>query len=232
MKNLYLLLFILLFSSSLKAQLLFDITGKGQFNSTWLFNQNVSDKGEEQDYAPAWGSNFGLGLGIRMGFFGFGLETNWGKHNAEYSGVVATQDYTSKVALSTFQAPMFFRFQNKGGAYFELGAQYNKIRNATYSRENFLPTTANVSSNYAKSYTTGFIGFGVNARIVKSLPLSILFGFRLQYGIKDAKGVDALGNSLSNSLFYSTYHKTRAASAGLNLGVTYTIDTEKNNNQY
>lgn len=228
MKNLILLSSFILLTTFSNAQLCLDVTGKGQFNSTWLFNQNISDLGEEQDYAAGWGSNFGMGLGLRIGVISFCMESNWGHHNGEYAGTRFGQNYTSKVDLKTVQIPLFIRLQNEGGAYFELGAQYNKIKSASYSREIWLPVIANdVSSYYAKSYTSAFIGFGVHTPIVKSLPISLLFGVRLNYGLKDAKGVDALGNSLDNSLLYSTYRKTNSAAAGLNLGITYTIDTKK-----
>ena len=130
MKLFYSLLFIGVFTSNSMAQLGFDIAAKGQFNSTWLFNQNISEQGKEQDYAPSWGSNYGLGFGLRMGFFSLGMETNFGGHNAEYAGEILSQSYSSMVNLKTFQLPIYLRFQNKGGAYFELGAQYNKIRSA------------------------------------------------------------------------------------------------------
>jgi len=44
---------------------------------------------------------------------------------------------------------------------------------------------------------------------------------RLNYGFTDAKGVDAMNVNLSNSLFYPTYEKTMAVSAGLQLGLSY-----------
>jgi hypothetical protein len=44
---------------------------------------------------------------------------------------------------------------------------------------------------------------------------------RLNYGFADAKGVDAFGNKLSNSIFYPTYEKTMAVSAGLQIGFSY-----------
>lgn len=229
------IIFTLLFSAisiSFTAQIGLDITAKGQFNSTWLFNQNISEDGAEQDYAPGWGSHYGLGLGMRLGFFGIGMETNFGKHNAEYSGVYANQDYASTVALSTFQLPLFLRFQNKGGVYFEMGAQYNRIRKALYTRENLLPLSSDVSGDYAKSYSTALIGFGINRKILKSVPLGFVFGFRLQYGIKDARGVDAYGLPLDNSLIYPNYAKTRAASAGINIGLMYTIDTKEKESGY
>ncbi len=232
MKLFYSLLFIGVFTSNSMAQLGFDIAAKGQFNSTWLFNQNISDQGKEQDYAPSWGSNYGLGFGLRMGFFSLGLETNFGAHNAEYAGEILSQSYTSMVNLKTMQLPIYVRFQNEGGAYFELGAQYNKIRSAMYSREGLFSGTSDASSEYAKSYSNAFIGFGINRKILKSVPLGIIFGVRLQYGIKDAKGVDAYGNSLSNSLLYPDYYKTRAAAAGLNFGFVYTIDTKEKESGY
>jgi hypothetical protein len=232
MKFFYSFLFIAVFVSTSMAQLGFDIAAKGQVNSTWLFNQNISDQGKEQDYAPSWGSNYGLGFGLRMGFFSVGLETNFGAHNAEYAGEFLTQSYTSMVNLKTFQMPIYLRFQNKGGAYFELGAQYNKIRSAMYTNDGFINYDKNASVEYAKSYSNAFIGFGINRKILKSVPLGIIFGLRLQYGIKDAKGVDALGNSLSNSLLYPDYYKTRAAAAGLNFGLVYTIDTKEKESGY
>jgi hypothetical protein len=232
MKFIYSLLFIGAFIFNSTAQLGFDVGAKGQFNSTWLFNQNISDQGKEQDYAPSWGSNYGMLFGLRMGFFSLGLETNFGAHNAEYAGEIPGGSYTSMVNLKTFQMPIYLRFQNKGGAYVELGAQYNKIRSAMYSQYGFSPETSDASGVYAKSYSNAFIGFGINRKILKSVPLGIIFGLRLQYGIKDAKGVDAFGNSLSDNLKYPDYYKTRAAAAGLNFGLVYTIDTKEKESGY
>lgn len=234
MKFLPFLFLMVINASIVTAQMGFDIAAKGQFNSTWLFNNNISDLGDEQNYDPSWGSNYGLGFGLRMGFFCLGMETNFGQHVGGYSGTVPvlSQSYTSTVNLKTFQLPIYLRFQNKGGAYFELGAQYNKIRNAMYTREGFLSGTTDVNSEYAKSYSTAFMGFGINRKILKSVPLGILFGVRLQYGIKDPKGVDALGYSLSNALLYPTYQKTKVAAAGLNFGLVYTIDTKEKESGY
>jgi len=232
MKLIYSLLFVVAFFVNAKAQLGFDVGAKGQFNSTWLINKNTYNAGDEQDYSPSWGSNYGMVFGLRMGGFCTGLETNFGMHNAEFNGKTLLGDYTSKIALKTFQLPVYLRFQNEGGAYFEIGAQYNKIKSALYSYDGIVDGTSDESSEYAKSYSTAFIGFGVNRKIVKSVPLGIIFGVRLQYGIKDAKGVDALGNSLSNSLLYPDYYKTRAAAAGLNFGLIYTIDTKGKESGY
>ncbi len=227
-------LFCFFLATSLQAQLGFDFSTNGQFNSTWLINKNTYDAGAEQDYAPSWGSNFGLGFGLRMGAVGLGLETNWGKHNAEFTGDYLSQNYTSKISLKTFQLPVFLRFQNKGGGYFELGAQFNNVRSAMYSQEGLLlaPATSDATNEYAKSYSTAFLGFGINRKIIKDFPLGFVFGVRLQYGIKDAEGVDALGRSLSSNLVYPDYQKTSAAAAGFHFGLMYTIDTKKQKSGY
>lgn len=227
-------LFCFFLATSLQAQLGFDISTNGQFNSTWLFNQNISNEGDKQDYAPGWGSNFGLGFGLRMGAVGLGLETNWGKHNAEYAGKYNGDNYSSMASLSTFQLPFHLRFQNKGGVYFELGAQYNKIRKAMYTQTGsvHLPTTLDVKNEFAKSYSSAFIGFGINRKILKSIPLGFIFGLRLHYGIKDAMGVDALSNNLNNGQLYPTNYKTFAAAAGFHFGLMYTIDTKKKKSGY
>ena len=98
MKLFYSLLFIGVFTSNSMAQLGFDIAAKGQFNSTWLFNQNISEQGKEQDYAPSWGSNYGLGFGLRMGFFSLGMETNFGTYPITESifNVLATLAYDNR----------------------------------------------------------------------------------------------------------------------------------------
>ncbi|MFM7595498.1 MAG: outer membrane beta-barrel protein [Flavobacteriales bacterium] len=232
MKFLPFLFLMVINASIVTAQLGFDVAAKGQFNSTWLINKNTYNAGAEQDYAPSWGSNYGMGFGLRMGFFGLGMELNWGNHNAEFAGTYLTQSYTSKITLKTFQVPLLMRFQNEGGAYVELGAQFNNIKSAMYTYDGIINSSKDCSADFAKSYTTALIGFGINKKIVKSIPLGIIFGLRLQYGIKDAQGVDALGRSLSNTLLYPEYNKTRAAAAGFTFGLVYTIDTKEKESGY
>ena len=65
------------------------------------------------------------------------------------------------------------------------------------------------------------MGFGANVQLSKSIPLGLIMGMRLNYGFADAKGVDAMGFNLSNSIFYPTYQKTMAVSAGLQIGLSY-----------
>lgn len=225
--------FVLLSSFGVSAQISVDGSVKGSYNSTWLFNKNISDQGAEQDYAMAWGSNVGLGASVYYGAIGFGLEFLRGTHTGGYAGdypLVGT--YNSNVKLNLTQIPLLLKLKSENGAYIELGAQVNSINKATYNRtydnSNLLNVTdGEVTDNYNKSYTSALLGFGANIRFVKAIPLSLNVGLRLQYGLTDAKGVDAQGVSLSQKLVYPTYEKTNAVSGGIMFGLIYTFEHQK-----
>lgn len=213
----------LLFISQIKAQDLgFQLEGqvKGMMSSTWLLNNNISDKGAEQDYAPGWGTTFGLGINGYFKSVGLGVEILGGTHKAAYKGVILGSDYTSEVQLKQFQIPILLKFRGDNGGYFEIGPQINMISSARYTYDGLINSTSDVKSRY-QNYTSVVMGFGANIQLLKSIPLGLLIGMRLNYGFQDAKGVDALNFDLSNSIFYPTYEKTMAVSAGLQLGLSY-----------
>jgi len=223
MKKIVLGMTFLLFISQSKAQNLgFQLEGqlKGMESSTWLLNKNISDKGAEQDYAPGWGTTFGLGINGYFKSVGLGVEFLGGTHKGAYKGSVGAIDYTSVVQLKQFQIPILLKLRSENGGYFEIGPQFNMISSARYTYDEIVNSTSDVKSNY-QSYTSVVMGFGANMQLLKSIPLGLLIGMRLNYGFKDAKGVDAFGNSLSNSIFYPTYEKTMAVSAGLQIGFSY-----------
>jgi hypothetical protein len=125
------------------------------------------------------------------------------------------------VELSTFSIPILVKFGGQTGGYAEVGISTNGVNKATYS--NSLTTaTSDVTGKY-NSYTTAVLGFGSKISLGDDFPLILNVGVRLQYGITDAAGVDALGLDLTNTVFYPTYQKSSAASAGLHVGLTYRI---------
>ena len=223
MKKIVLGITCLLFISQSKAQNLgFQLEGqlKGMESSTWLLNKNISDKGDDQDYVPGWGTTFGVGINGYFKSVGLGVELLAGTHKGAYKGSVATIDYTSDVQLKQFQIPILLKLRSENGGYFEIGPQFNIISSATYTYDGLVNWTKNVKSSY-QNYTSVVMGFGANIQLMKSIPLGLLIGMRLNYGFADAKGVDAMGFNLSNSIFYPTYEKTMAVSAGLQLGLSY-----------
>ena len=223
MKKIILGITCLLFISQSKAQNLgFQLEGqlKGMESSTWLINNNISDKGAEQDYAPGWGTTFGLGINGYFKSVGLGVEILGGTHKGAYKGSVGALDYTSEVQLKQFQIPILLKLRGEKGGYFEIGPQFNMISSARYTYDGMVNSTSDVKSSY-QNYTSVVMGFGANIQLMKSIPLGLLIGMRLNYGFADAKGVDTFGNSLSNSIFYPTYEKTMAVSAGLQIGFSY-----------
>ena len=210
------------------SQLSIDANVKGLYNSTWLFNKNISNQGTSQDYAMGWGYNVGGGATVYYGPIGFGVEFLTGTHTGGYAGENLIGKFTSDVKLNVTQIPLLLKLKSESGAYLEVGAQVNNVRKATYSLDytnsDILDYSNDQTTNYAKTYTSALLGFGANIRVVKAIPLALNLGLRLQYGFTDSKGVDALNNRLNNSLIYPTYQKTNAVSGGLVFGLTYTFE--------
>jgi len=228
MKKIILCASLLFIGANTQAQLSIDANVKGLYNSTWLFNKNISDQGSAQDYAMGWGYNVGGGATVYYGPIGLGVEFLSGTHTGGYAGENLIGKFTSDVKLNVTQIPLLLKLKSENGAYLEVGAQVNNVRKATYSLDytdsDILDYSKDETTNYAKTYTSALLGFGANIRVVKAIPLALNLGLRFQYGFTDAKGVDAMNNRLNNSLFYSTYQKTNAVSGGLVFGLTYTFE--------
>jgi hypothetical protein len=214
----------------------FEIQLKGLGNSTWLFNKNISDIGDAQNYANGIGVNYGLGFNAYFGKVGVGIEGLMGNHIGGYVGkleykdangaTVKTVDYKSSVNLKTIQIPLMFKLKSDI-LYFELGPQYNLISSANYkySGDGVSMDTV-VTSNYASSFISALMGFGAKIKFGES-PLSMNVGLRLQYSFTDLKGVDALGNDLSNPFYYKEKNATNAATGGLVLSLNYQLGKKK-----
>jgi hypothetical protein len=222
---------LLLISLNVSAQISIEGGIKGSYNSTWLFNKNISDQGTKQDYTAGWGSNYGLGASVYYGPIGFGVEFLRGTHTGGYAGDFAGK-YTSNVKLNVAQIPLLLKLKSKGGGYVELGAQLNSVSKASYSKDYegsdlFDVVDSDVSDSYSSSFTSAILGFGANVQLTKAIPLALNVGIRLQYGFSDAKGVDALGFNLDNKIVYPTYEKTNALAGGILVGLNYTFEAKK-----
>ncbi|MEN9987980.1 MAG: hypothetical protein RLZZ585_1019 [Bacteroidota bacterium] len=228
MKKVLLSVGLFAMTMSAKAQVIsFDAGLKGAYSATEMFNNNISDLGAIQDYKMSTGSNYGLALNANLGKIGLSVEFLPGTFNTGYQGTLGSTAYTSNVALKTFSIPILVRLGGQTGGYAEIGVSTNAVKSATYSNDfpvsnPLTMSTSDVTGKY-NSYTTAVLGFGSNISLGDSFPLILNVGIRLQYGITDAAGVDALGADLTNNFIYPTYQKSSAASAGLHVGLTYKI---------
>ncbi len=215
-----------------------EIHGKGSANCTFLFNNNISDAGGDQDYSAGWSFNYGLGVSMYFGNVGFGVEGLMGNHRGSYAGsfitkdasgnVISTTNYSSNVNLKVTQIPVFFKLKSEIGGYLEVGPQYNIISEADYHyTADAVQIDTVMTSSFAKTYFSAVLGFGFKIPVAKSR-FSVLGGLRLQYAFSDIKGVDALGREFVNPFVYKDGPaKTTGATAGLMLGVVYTFGEKK-----
>src|ERR1051325_1331221 len=222
--------------SAVQAQKL-ELFGMGSYNSTWLFNQNISDKGDIQDYAAGWGYNYGAGLAF---YFSpkLGIEID-GLMNQHVGAYTATMDsnrpYTSNVKLNAIEIPVLFKLRSGTGAFFEVGPQIGLVSNARYTfHQSYTSggstvlndTSFDAMSKYGSMNLSAVLGFGIKIKFGKHLGLKT--GIRLSYGLLDLKGVDALGQDLGNSTLYTSYKPTNSASGGLFLGLVWSLGGDDN----
>ena len=105
----------------------FRVGGKFAYNSTWLFNTNVSDKGDIIDNASAFGTSFGLTTTFYFSEeAGVSVDLLFSKHNAKFKGSdgVNTGEATEKMSYTDI--PVLFHLgASDGGGYVEVGPQFS-----------------------------------------------------------------------------------------------------------
>ena len=120
------------------------------------------------------------------------------------------------------------KIRSETGAYFEIGAIYNALTSAEFSFavDSFSFPVQDIKDKMAKSSIDAMFGIGVDIPLFAGLSLTT--ALRFSYSMTDLRGVDAIGEDLSDPLWLTLaydgeYEQTRAASAGFLLGLTYSI---------
>lgn len=200
---------------------------KGLFNTTILVNQNILDAGGEQIYEWSFGHSYGFMLGYCFANSNAEIETEYqfNTFTQNFSGAKSGETYNSKIVLNTADIPVLFKVTTVYEGYFEIGPQFFFVRSAKYSSDKLLITSPNgtVTKNFSsKINVSGVFGMGTNFNLATNL-LFLRIGVRFQFGITDLKGVDALGQDLTNKVLYPKYRQTCFGSAGLLVGLIYYI---------
>lgn len=228
----------MLTASAQHKQSAFEIQGKGIIKSTWVMNKNISDLGDEQNYAAAWGHSYGIGLNYYFQGIGpgIGLDFQMGKHKGGYAGTFndsASTKYTSNIQFNTMNIALMFKVKSEYGAYLEVGPQITLLSNPTYTfksdGDSETLTDGNtdgyISKHYASNYIGLVFGFGINIDLVDKLSLHT--GLRLESSLTDVKGLDALANDLNDATIYKEKNSTYAFAGGLLIGLTYIIGEDR-----
>ncbi len=79
----------------------FELQAKGTVNSTWLFNKNISDIGDAQNYSAGWGYNYGLAFNAYFGNVGFGIEAYLDDHRGAYSRNISKYGFFRSIHINT-----------------------------------------------------------------------------------------------------------------------------------
>jgi hypothetical protein len=218
----YLLFLLSFFSFSLNAQdFTFSLTGKGLLNGSLILNNSITTS-ENQDYAFTMSGAGGIGgLFLYDDKIGASIEFLVGNHKGKYNGTTSlgNQKYSSLVNLKTIQIPLLFRLDNDEG-YLEIGPQLNAITNANFTSNYPIGINSDVSEAYKRMSISGVLGFGSFYHLGKRSPVTLTFGFRINYGLSDIQGVDPEGTSFA---FSTSNQKSILLAAGLNLGLLYEL---------
>jgi hypothetical protein len=257
MKKTFILFASLVFFFSAKSQSL-ELGGHYYAESNWFFNSNVTNSGGnpwniQENYAAVYSYSYGFHLAYNFNDH-ISLESNvlWAtlcqSYNNAYGaynsgpvtggilpdGEVYTAGESSKAitTVNTIQIPLIFRFMAGNGAYFGLGPQIDLLSSANYSATYKGGPQQSESNDVTKAYASSFysavLSFGNNIRISHSFFFNI--NLRFAYNFTDMKGVDGLGQDLSNNnlysgnnSFYPGHAATNSVSASFGVGLIYRI---------
>jgi hypothetical protein len=207
----------------------------GGINNTWLANTNVSDQGDELDFAVTFGGSIGLEAlynfsetaGVSIGFLYSG-------HNQKYEGEFGSADYETRVRMRYLDIPLLFRVTSTSGTYFEVGPQFGFLMSAEEEADFGGDTeTEDTKDQFNSSNMAAVLGFGVDIDASETIIISI--GLRLGYGFSDVtKEYDTAGELAAEDVvgtptYWSHYDNendfgykaTNRIFGGLHLGVSY-----------
>lgn len=205
-----------------------EISVKGAVKGTGIFNQEISDAGDEIDYKlPALGYSAGAGFSF---FFtpslGVGVELLTAQHVGKYEGVVGTENYESETKINSIDVPILFKVQTKsGGSFLDLGVQYSMINKVNSSYSSSGPVIGSGSSDDTKAYNSSnlsaVLGFGINIDLTEKLFLTT--GLRFEYGLSDIINSNSLYDGYGDYNGDGQRSKTFTGAAGLNVGLMYRL---------
>jgi len=215
-----------------------ELGARGYAATFWLLNSASPVTGTSP--TKTFSLSYGGGLHLAYDFTdhaGIEFTPMYGMWSQTYSGNYNTsgflpdgtvyvngESYTSKIAFTTYQLPLLICFENDGGSFVEIGAEYDMIQAATYSASYSSPDgnrSFNALPAYSNSNIMAIVGFGGKYSLGNNF--FILTDFRIQYGLTDMKGVDGQGQTYDSAPFYSSASPTHTLYGSVNLGLFYMI---------
>lgn len=201
-------LLCILISTAVEAQY-FRAGIAGAFNSTWLFNKDVSDAGEALDYKSTFGPSVGAealysfkeNIGVSFGIIYSAINQKYTNRETDSTGNETS--FETQMKTSHLEIPVLFRYTAENGPYFEIGPQIGII---TASEFEMPGATFDLKDETASTNISAAIGFGYDVDLKDNLDLTL--GLRFAYGFSDIS--DGNGNEPTNT-----------TTGGFHLGLSY-----------
>lgn len=209
---------------------------KGSINSTWLFNELVSDAGDNLDYASSFGPQFGAqfaymfddNAGISLDVLMATVKQNY-KFRTSDPILNVSASYEGNDELKAIDLPLLFRYHSDGGLYFEVGPQYSIVNSIESTVDAYTLSAPGISLQFGggttevkstKNYISAVLGLGYTADLSEKLFLNM--GLRFAWGLGDVYDEDKYRNEM-NYTPSDPYEPTNVAVGGLHIGVSYRI---------
>jgi hypothetical protein len=187
MKRLLTLVLFAAFCSPVVAQEGARIGVKAAYNSTWLFNKNISDKNSSMDYASSFGTSFGVQY-VNMFTPNYGISAEFliSSHTQEYDGDLGGgTTYTLEDNLTYIDIPILFRVGSEKGPYFEIGPQISLLSGTKESVGTSGGSSSRLPDNYTdKEFNDDFNSFGVGAVLGFGVDIKLTDSWRLSPGLR------------------------------------------------
>lgn len=237
MKKTLTLILLLCSSQLIQAQEGLRLGLKGSYMSTWLFNKNVSDAGNELDYASTFGGTIGIqGVYMFAETYGINVEIVSAGHNQKYTGDDNGVTADLELKMRYIDIPVLFRVASEKGPYFEIGPQFSFLGSAKESatiNDVKLYSDEDFKDNFNGFGLAAVLGFGVDIKLTDMVNLST--GLRFGYAFTDAtkeftqtEAAQKFGNDELSFVALSAhtnqqgafdYAKTSRAFGGIQLGL-------------
>lgn len=188
----------------------------GGYNSTWLFNKNNSDAGDELDYKSSFGGQIGIealynfkeNVGVSLGIISNSINQKYTHRNP---------DFEDQSKLKYISIPILFRYTGEKGPYFEIGPEFSFGGKFKYENEGEEVSLPGDDGDYINTSNTAIVlGFGVDIKASEKITIPV--GLRFAWGLSDV--TKPLDNGQDG------YEPTNTAVGGLHIGVSYTISSK------
>ena len=192
MKKLLLMVLSVAVIQSVRAQD-FRMGAKGAFNSTWLFNSNISDKGDIIDYRATFGANFGLQFLL---YFtenvGVSMDLLYASNEQRIEGFSENPVlvWYAEEQLKYLDVPILFHLSSEGGPYVEIGPQVGFLIGAKEllrwnNQQHPIPveTTSDYKDDFSTISLAAVLGFGYDIEVSDNWFVNV--GLRFGFGLSD-----------------------------------------------